>query len=75
MLGDRTYQCECGYELDRDTKSSVCIRDEGLKQIPAERREFMPGDIPSSTFFEKLSQINGIKVSKIEWRSQEAPTL
>ena len=54
MLKDRIYQCECGYELDRDTKSAICIRDEALKQIPVERREFTLGEISSSTFIAKL---------------------
>ena len=46
-----------------------------LKQIPVEYRELTPGDISTSTFVEKLSKINGIIVSKLEWRSQETPPL
>lgn len=75
MLQDRIYQCECGYELDRDTKSAICIRDEALKQIPVERREYTLGEISSSTFIAKLSHINGVSVSKMESESQETPPL
>ena len=74
-LENRLYQCSCGYESDRDTKSAICIKDEAIKQIPVEYRKFTPGDILTSTFVEKLSKINGIKVSKSEWQSQEAATL
>jgi putative transposase len=74
-LENRLYQCSCGYELDRDTKSAICIKDEGMKQIPVEYRELTLGEIPTSAFIETLSKINGIRVSKLESLSQEAPTL
>jgi len=75
MLGDRTYQCECGFKMDRDTKSAICIESEGLKQIPMEHRKFTPAEIQTATFYEQLSKINGIVVSKSESVMQEAPTL
>lgn len=74
-LENRLYQCECGYELDRDAKSAICIRDEGLKQIPMEHREFTLGETSTSTFLGALSKINGIQVSKLESLSQEARRL
>ncbi len=74
-LKERTYSCECGYTLDRDVKSAIMIRDEGLRQIPTERREFKLGEILSSVFMDKLSKISSIYVSKIESLSQEASIL
>ena len=74
-LSDRTYECECGFVMDRDWKSAICIKDEALKQIPVERREYTLGEISTSTFVEKLSKINGINVSKLESVSQETPPL
>jgi len=73
-LENRLYQCECGYELDRDTKSAICIRDEGLKQLPTEHREVTLEEISTSTFLSVLSKIKGIQVSKLESLSQEAPS-
>lgn len=72
-LENRLYQCECGYELDRDTKSAICICDEGLKQLPTEHREVTLGEISTSTFLSVLSKIKGIQVSKSKLLSQEAP--
>jgi putative transposase len=74
-LRERTYECDCGFEMDRDWKSAICLRDEGLKRIPTDRREFTLGEISTSTFPESLSRINGIQVSKSESRSQEAAGL
>jgi putative transposase len=74
-LEDRLYQCECGFEMDRDTKSAICIKDEAIKQIPTECRKFTPAEISTSAFVEKLSKINGINVSKLESLMQEAPNL
>lgn len=71
-LRERTYECECGFSMDRDVKSAACIEAEGSKQIPVERRKFTLGEISSSTFIEKLSKINGISVSKVGSVSQEA---
>lgn len=65
-LADRVYECDCGFTADRDWKSAVCIRDEGLKQIPVERREYTLGEISTSTFLGALSKIKGIQVSKLE---------
>lgn len=72
-LENRLYQCECGYELDRDTKSAICIRDEAMKQLPMEHRKVTLGEISTSTFLSVLNKINGIQVSKLESLSQEAP--
>ena len=74
-LADRVYECGCGFVMDRDVKSAICIRDEALKQIPVERREYTIGEISTSTFLGALSKINGIQVSKLESLSQEAATL
>ena len=74
-LEDRLYQCECGYEMDRDTKSAICIKDEAMKQIPTECRKFTSAEISTSAFVDKLSKINGINVSKLESLMQEAPAL
>ena len=65
-LEDRLYQCDCGYELDRDVKSAICIKDEAMKQLPAECRKDTPTEISTSAFIEKLSKINGINASKLE---------
>ena len=65
-LAERIYECSCGFKQDRDIKSAVCIENEGLKQIPLDERNFKAREIQSSTFFDILSKINGIKVSKIE---------
>jgi putative transposase len=74
-LADRVYECECGYVKDRDWKSALCIRDEGMKQLPTERRKVTLGEISTSTFLGALSKIKGIQVSKLESLSQEAPAL
>jgi putative transposase len=74
-LADRVYECGCGFVMDRDWKSSLCIRDEGMKQIPVERREYTLGEISTSTFLGALSKIKGIQVSKLKSLSQEAPAL
>ena len=73
MLENRLYQCECGYELDRDIKSAICIRDEAMRQLPMEHREVTLGEISTSTFLSVLNKIKGIQVSKLELLSQEAP--
>jgi putative transposase len=74
-LADRVYECGCGFVMDRDVKSAICIRDEGMRQIPVERREYTLGEISTSTFLGALSKIKGIQVSKLESLSQEAATL
>jgi putative transposase len=74
-LADRVYECGCGFVADRDWKSAVCIRDEGMKQIPVERREYTLGEISISTFLGALTKIKGIQVSKLKSLSQEAPAL
>ena len=64
LLGERTYECECGFKMDRDVKSAICIEAEGLKQVPVDYREFKVQEIPSSTFFDRLNNIGGVEVSK-----------
>ena len=71
-LSERVYSCECGYNEDRDLKSAMCIRDEGMKQIPMDHREFTLEEISTSAFLAKLSKINLVKVSKLKSLSQEA---
>ena len=71
-LADRVYECDCGFVMDRDLKSSICISDEGMKQIPVDNREFTLGEISTSTFMGALEHIHGIHVSKLESQSQEA---
>jgi len=74
-LSERVYSCDCGFSMDRDTKSAQCILNEGLRQnkIPTDRRDFKTGEILSSTCFDDLSKIRNIKVSKVKSMSQEAP--
>ena len=64
-LSDRTYECECGFSMDRDVKSAICIETEGLKQIPGDNRDFKEQEISSSTFFDLLNNIGGVEVSKV----------
>jgi putative transposase len=58
----REYKCECGFVEDRDIKSACCILEEGLKQIPMDRRELKARENVSSTYFDSIC---GIKVSKM----------
>ena len=60
--------------MDRDVKAAKCIKEEGIKQIPTERRKDTLGETSTSTFLGVLSKIKGIQVSKLESLSQEAPT-
>lgn len=66
-ISQRVYKCECGYEEDRDVKSAICVRDEGLKtsQIPTGRRKFTPGEIGTSvsTVIDTLASIDYVVVS------------
>jgi len=71
-LANRVYECDCGFVMDRDLKSSICIREEGMKQIPVDNREFTLGEISTSTFMGALVNIHGIHVSKLESLNQEA---
>ncbi len=32
-LSERTYQCSCGYEADRDYNSAINIKNEGLRLL------------------------------------------
>jgi transposase len=74
-LSERTYLCDCGFTMDRDVKAAICIKEEALKQIPMEHRNFKPGEISSSTIFDLLSNISNVQVSKVESVSQEAAIL
>lgn len=65
-LGERTYNCECGFNMDRDTKSAICIETEGMKRVPMGNREFTTREILPSTFFDLLINIDGVEVSKVE---------
>ena len=65
-LSERTYSCKCGYENDRDVKSALCIEKEAMKNISVDDRDFKAREISTSTFFEKLATVSGIKVSKLE---------
>jgi hypothetical protein len=46
-----------------------------MKRVPMDYREFKPGEISTSTFLTSLKMIHGVKVSKLELRSQEAAGL
>lgn len=79
-LDQRIYKCEaCGYEKDRDWKSSICIEKEGLKnskvpmsseaaskyKVPTERREVKLEETEASArrIFDSLKGIKGLRVS------------
>ena len=64
-LSDRVYECECGYVEDRDVKSAICIKKEGLSRVPMDYRDFKAGEIPSSAFLDSLMKVSGIQVSKM----------
>jgi len=65
-LSERVYSCKCKYNNDRDIKSAICIEQEAIKQVPMDRRDVKAREILTSTFFEKLATVNGIKVSKLK---------
>ena len=65
-LSERQYSCECGFNMDRDVKSAICIETEAMKQIPMDCRELTAREISTSTCIETLMAINGINVSKLE---------
>ena len=78
---DRTYHCDCGFVADRDWKSALCIEREGLKnvipkgnaemvcfanhRVPTDHRDFKAREKTSSTLFDSLKSIHGVKVSKM----------
>ena len=77
-LWDRTVECPiCGLSMDRDWKASISILNEGLKQLPAERRctlvETPTADI--GDFVNRLNLINGIECVKLGSLKQEATML
>jgi len=65
-LSERVYSCDCGcgFSMDRDTKSALCILEEGLRQnkIPTDRRDFKPVESETSigSFRNTLAGISGI---------------
>ena len=72
-LNERTYSCSCGYTNDRDVKSAICIKQECLKKIPTDGREFTLGEnLSSAKLFTLLSKISNVKVSKMNSLNQEA---
>lgn len=72
-LNDRTYACNnCGYVNDRDVKAAIYIKEEGLKHVPMDHREFKLEEMLTSIIFDKLSKINYVKVSKSKSLNQEA---
>ena len=46
-LKDRIFKCQCGFEMDRDTKSAIYVLLKA-KQISSGRRNFMPVEDLSS---------------------------
>lgn len=78
-LDERTYVCICGYIEDRDTKSAICILNEGLrirdsqsnnKQIHTEHMEYTPVEI-LPLHFNICSANAEMQVMSLK---QEAPT-
>ena len=63
-LSERIYKCQCGYSKDRDVHAAKNIEIEGLKHIPVGHRELTPTENVTAAFFDKLNQIDGVKVSK-----------
>ena len=59
--------------MDRDIKSAICIKNEGLKQVPMDCKEVKLEENLSSTFMNKLSKISYVYASKMNSLSQEAP--
>jgi putative transposase len=77
-LEERNYICSCGYTNDRDIKSAIMIKREGLKNnnlVPMEYRDIKPVETLTSVFHNTLNNIHGIVVSKLEPVKQEAPLL
>ena len=74
-LGERIYQCECGYINDRDVKSALCIENEAMKNIPTEHRDFKMQESSANTFFNLLNKIDSIKVSKQDSLNARSPRL
>lgn len=47
-LSVRVYECEgCGLKIDRDLNAAINILNEGLKQLPPDRRKVTPAERPT----------------------------
>ena len=69
----RVYDCpKCGLSMDRDVNAAKNMLVEGLKQIPAERRNPMPREGEASSVAGMLGQIPGVHV-KLPPANGEAP--
>jgi putative transposase len=63
-LSQRTYSCECGYELNRDHHASLSILEEGLKQLGMDHTEVNAcGDETSTLMLDRFNSIPYIKAS------------
>jgi hypothetical protein len=58
--------------MDRNVKSAICIENEAMKKIPMDRGELTLGETLSSTFFNTMNIVHGVKESKVRSLSQEA---
>jgi putative transposase len=68
-LDERMFVCSCcGYTKQRDWKAAEMIRDEGLKNIGAERIKFKPVEIRTNTEYllGKLNAIHRVKARSID---------
>lgn len=73
-LSERFYSCNCGYVNDRDVKSAICIENEAMKLVPMERRDFKTQESNTATFFDMLTNIDGVKVKQVGLNECEKPT-
>lgn len=63
-LSERVYICPCGFSMDRDIKAAKMIEYEAMKLVPMDHRELTLGESLTSTFYNELSNINGVIVRK-----------
>ena len=59
-LDEREYSCVCGYKEDRDIKSAICIRNEGLR-VPTECRELTLVEIQPLQSISDVLQAGSLK--------------
>jgi putative transposase len=74
-LSDLIYSCQCGYSQDRDLHAARNILSEGLKSLPADRREFTPVESTTNTLWPALlaTACHGrLKVGQVGSLNQEA---